>query len=108
MKHVYEDIWLQIIIVKPPWKLQDIFRCVEKHWIAVFGYVYPRDMREKMDHFCNLWKRLKAQNVLDYKDRNTIAHSGVCILQLIQRTRKQFYYTLEKAVEGIKVRALVF
>lgn len=108
MKHVYEDIWLQVIIVKPPWKLADIFRCVEKHWIAVFGYVYPRDMREKMEHLSNLWKRFRAQNVLEKKDRETIAQSGICILQLIQRTRKQFYYSLEKAIEGIKVRTLIF
>ena len=105
---VNEEIWLQIIIVKPPWKLTDIFRCVEKHWIAVFGYVYPRDMREKMDHLSNLWKRYRAQNILEQKERETIAQSGICILQMIQRTRKQFYYSLEKAVEGIKVRTVIF
>ncbi|KAM4548424.1 transcriptional protein SWT1 isoform 2-T2 [Odontesthes bonariensis] len=46
MKAAYEDLWLEIVIIKPPWTLQDVLQCLKKHWIAVFGHVVPRRMLE--------------------------------------------------------------
>lgn len=104
MKAVYEELWNQIVVVKPPWRLLDIFRCVEKHWIAVFGYVYPRDMRDKIDHLNTIWKRYKNNNEMGQKEREDLVNSTICILQLVQRTRKQFYPNLEKALDELKVK----
>ncbi|XP_071769534.2 transcriptional protein SWT1 isoform X1 [Centroberyx gerrardi] len=42
MKAVYEDYWVEIVYLKPPWTLQDILQCLKKHWLAVFGYIVPR------------------------------------------------------------------
>ncbi|XP_068599891.1 transcriptional protein SWT1 [Brachionichthys hirsutus] len=42
MKAVYDDLWLEIVYLKPPWTLQDVLKCFKKHWIAVFGDVVPR------------------------------------------------------------------
>ncbi|XP_039984890.1 transcriptional protein SWT1 isoform X2 [Xiphias gladius] len=42
MKAAYEDLWLEIIYLKPPWTLQDVLQCLKKHWIAVFGHIVPR------------------------------------------------------------------
>ncbi|XP_034386297.1 transcriptional protein SWT1 isoform X2 [Cyclopterus lumpus] len=42
MKTVYEELWLEIVYLKPPWTLQDVLHCLKKHWIAVFGHVVPR------------------------------------------------------------------
>ncbi|XP_022611692.1 transcriptional protein SWT1 [Seriola dumerili] len=42
MKAAYEDLWLEIVYVKPPWNLQDVLHCFKKHWIAVFGQIVPR------------------------------------------------------------------
>lgn len=106
MKQAYdEDMWLHIVLVKPPWKLADIFRCIEKHWIAVFGYIYPRDMRDKMDHLNCLWKRLKISH--NTEQCEILVESAVSILQLIQKTRKQFYHLLAKSIEGVKVRLIL-
>ncbi|XP_034035485.1 transcriptional protein SWT1 [Thalassophryne amazonica] len=44
MKTAYEDLWLEIVCVKPPWTLRDILHCLKKHWIAVFGQIVPRNM----------------------------------------------------------------
>ncbi len=104
MKHVYEDIWLHIVVVKPPWKFPDILRCIEKHWIAVFGYVYPRDMREKLEHLNGLRAKLKATSSAQHKERVTLIQSAICVLQLVQRTRKEFHPILEKAIESLKVK----
>ncbi|XP_040897227.1 transcriptional protein SWT1 isoform X2 [Toxotes jaculatrix] len=42
MKAAYEDLWLEIVYLKPPWSLQDVLQCLKKHWIAVFGHIVPR------------------------------------------------------------------
>ncbi|XP_068446097.1 transcriptional protein SWT1 isoform X2 [Clinocottus analis] len=42
MKAAYEDLWLEIVYLKPPWTLQDVLQCLKKHWIAVFGHIVPR------------------------------------------------------------------
>ncbi|XP_069377784.1 transcriptional protein SWT1 isoform X3 [Paralichthys olivaceus] len=42
MKAAYEDLWLEIVYLKPPWTLQDVLHCLKKHWIAVFGHIVPR------------------------------------------------------------------
>ncbi|XP_052221758.1 uncharacterized protein LOC127838207 [Dreissena polymorpha] len=42
MKTVYNEIWHMIVFRKPPWSLKDILECWKKHWIAVFGMIFPR------------------------------------------------------------------
>ncbi|KAF3835348.1 hypothetical protein F7725_027906 [Dissostichus mawsoni] len=42
MKAAFEDIWLDIVYIKPPWTLLDVLKCFKKHWIAVFGNIVPR------------------------------------------------------------------
>jgi hypothetical protein len=44
MESAYDTMWQKIVLVKPKrirpsWSLHDIFRCIDKHWIAVFGMV---------------------------------------------------------------------
>ncbi|XP_050692269.1 transcriptional protein SWT1-like [Eriocheir sinensis] len=46
MKEVYEDLWLTIIKHKPPWSLEDVFACWNKHWIAVMMERFPSSMKE--------------------------------------------------------------
>ncbi|XP_026001842.1 transcriptional protein SWT1 isoform X1 [Astatotilapia calliptera] len=42
MKAAYDDLWLEIVYLKPPWTLQDVLQCIKKHWIAVFGHLTHR------------------------------------------------------------------
>lgn len=49
MKEVYDDLWLIIIKHKPPWSLQDVFACWNKHWIAVMIDRFPGGMKELLE-----------------------------------------------------------
>ncbi|XP_067894171.1 transcriptional protein SWT1 [Heterodontus francisci] len=55
MKTVYDDLWTEILFVKPPWSLEDILLCMKKHWIAVFGLIVKRNLQSSVeilsDHF---------------------------------------------------------
>ena len=37
IKKAYDDLWLEIVNIKPPWTLDDVLQLLDKHWIAVFG-----------------------------------------------------------------------
>ncbi|XP_057371119.1 transcriptional protein SWT1-like [Daphnia carinata] len=102
MKQVYEDIWHQIVLIKPPWNFRDLLRCIDKHWIAVFGYIYPKDMQQKLNHLSNMWKNIKTKVTVQQEEREMILQSAICILQLVQRTRNQFRYALQKAIDGLQ------
>lgn len=48
MKKVYDDLWTEILIVKPPWSLEDILQCMKKHWMAVFGFIVKRNLQSSV------------------------------------------------------------
>lgn len=55
MKAVYENLWLEIVYLKPPWTLPDILQCMKKHWIAVFGHIVPRKKLQAVLHLNNFF-----------------------------------------------------
>ncbi|XP_036969858.1 transcriptional protein SWT1 [Acanthopagrus latus] len=55
MKAAYEDLWLEIVYLKPPWTLQDVLRCLKKHWIAVFGHIAPRRKEQTVTNLINFF-----------------------------------------------------
>nr|XP_045607258.1 transcriptional protein SWT1-like isoform X2 [Procambarus clarkii] len=46
MKDTYGDIWTEIVIHKPPWNVNEVLSCWEKHWIAVMSDKFPRRIKE--------------------------------------------------------------
>ncbi|CAJ1060972.1 transcriptional protein SWT1 isoform X1 [Xyrichtys novacula] len=46
MEAAFGNLWLEIVMIKPPWTLQEVLQCLRKHWIAVFGQVVPRRMEQ--------------------------------------------------------------
>ncbi|NWW99161.1 SWT1 protein, partial [Caloenas nicobarica] len=46
----------QILYLKPPWTLANLLKCYKKHWMAVFGYVVPRNLLSTVEclykHLC--------------------------------------------------------
>ncbi|KAK3586723.1 hypothetical protein CHS0354_017521 [Potamilus streckersoni] len=47
MKEAFgDDMWLTIVLKKPPWSLLDILECFRKHWRAVFGFVFDRKLED--------------------------------------------------------------
>lgn len=62
MKAAYEDLWLEIVYVKPPWSLSDVLQCFKKHWIAVFGQLVPRT---KLQNVLSLIRFFNSGKTLD-------------------------------------------
>ncbi|XP_065811647.1 transcriptional protein SWT1 isoform X1 [Labrus bergylta] len=56
MKAAFDDIWLEIVYVKPPWTLQDVLLCLKKHWIAVFGQIVSRRLLQTVQNLINFFK----------------------------------------------------
>ncbi|XP_007550967.1 transcriptional protein SWT1 isoform X1 [Poecilia formosa] len=55
MKAAYDELWQEIVYIKPPWSLQDVLQCFKKHWIAVFGQLVPRKMLETVGNLINFF-----------------------------------------------------
>ncbi|XP_076580451.1 transcriptional protein SWT1 isoform X2 [Chaetodon auriga] len=62
MKAAYDDLWLEIVYLKPPWTLHDVLLCLKKHWIAVFGQIVPR---KKLQTVVNLIKFFNSGETVD-------------------------------------------
>ncbi|XP_064650043.1 uncharacterized protein LOC135501721 isoform X2 [Lineus longissimus] len=60
LQAVYDDVWKDIVFKKPPWTLCDILQSIKKHWIAVFGDLFGRDLE---CHIQALAKHFKSGQV---------------------------------------------
>ncbi|NWI75259.1 SWT1 protein, partial [Dryoscopus gambensis] len=52
----------QILYLKPPWTLANLLKCYKKHWMAVFGYVVPRNLLSTIEY---LSKHLYTEKPFD-------------------------------------------
>ncbi|XP_072130105.1 uncharacterized protein swt1 isoform X4 [Mobula birostris] len=79
MKKAYDDLWMEILFVKPPWSLGNLLQCLKKHWMAVFGLLVKRnlqssveilsdyfqaDKRPKYNRFTVTWMLAESKNIL--------------------------------------------
>lgn len=106
MKEVFNEMWEHIVLKKPPWSLLDVLQCVEKHWIAVFGFVYPKYMRTKCDKLRIMFKQAKCNKTLSTSgvtQREELVDAAVAILGTIKSTRIQFRIVIETAITHLKV-----
>lgn len=65
MIEAYGDMWMSIVIHKPPWTLQEIFFCWDKHWLAVMIEKFPRDLQ-------NLMKKIRLTLKANIKEEEDI------------------------------------
>lgn len=49
MRAAYDDLWDKIVFIKPPWTLADLLQLLDKHWIAVFGQVFKRNIKSTVE-----------------------------------------------------------
>ena len=101
MKKVYEELWQKIVLIKPPWKLLDIIRCVDKHWIAVFSYVYPKDWRESLLYLKTTLYQSKT-SLLEPEMREAVLEKSINILQVVQKCRKEYHEFLEERIKSLE------
>ena len=57
------DLWLNIVKIKPPWTLEDIFVLLEKHWIAVFGCIVSRHLNKTISKLKDMYLSAKTSPV---------------------------------------------
>ncbi|XP_029356099.1 transcriptional protein SWT1 isoform X1 [Echeneis naucrates] len=83
MKAAYEDLWLEIVYLKPPWTLQDILQCLKKHWIAVFGQIAPR---KKQQILLNLIEFFNSGKTKDRDDIMTALQEAKDLVKAFERS----------------------
>jgi hypothetical protein len=42
MQSKFGEMWIRIVLKKPPWHFKDLMLCLEKHWIAALSEVFAR------------------------------------------------------------------
>lgn len=86
MEAAFDALWRQIVLVKPPWSLADVLRCVDKHWIAVFSYVYPAEWRRDADHLRTVLYRAGAagRRPLDAQSQSQVLDRAAALLRALR------------------------
>ncbi|KAF6734396.1 Transcriptional protein SWT1 [Oryzias melastigma] len=60
MKVAFDDIWHEVVCIKPPWTLNGVLQCLKKHWIAVFGLIVPRNLSHTVTDLINFFNSGKT------------------------------------------------
>ncbi|RVE73541.1 hypothetical protein OJAV_G00032230 [Oryzias javanicus] len=60
MKAAFDDIWHEVVCIKPPWTLSGVLQCLKKHWIAVFGLIVPRNLSSTVTNLINFFNSGKT------------------------------------------------
>lgn len=74
------DLWLQVVAIKPPWTFKDIVQLLDKHWIAVFGMVVGRNLKESVTHLSQYVKKKNSMTSLA-QQASTLIEQGYKLLQ---------------------------
>ncbi|XP_066295474.1 transcriptional protein SWT1-like isoform X2 [Branchiostoma lanceolatum] len=100
MKAVYDDTWKMIVYRKPPWSLQDLLLCFDKHWIAVFGMFLSRDVKEHLDSLVKHFTRGRSYGV-DLQETLQLLQDA---LQLVRQLHNHSTYdgTLPKVISELQ------
>jgi len=48
LKEAYDELWLTVVKIKPPWTMLDTMDLLDRHWIAVFGHVVNRTLKSSI------------------------------------------------------------
>lgn len=83
MKAIYQELWTEIVCLKPPWTLQDVLKCYKKHWIAVFRYILPKSSQEIIVNLINFF--ISG----NYEDRVTISKTLDQAKKLVEMLRER-------------------
>lgn len=106
MKKVYEDLWINIVKIKPPWNFFEALQCFEKHWIAVFSYKYSKDFKLKLEQLTSSWKKVIKPSYSEankLEDVETLIQTAICILQFIKKVNKETSAAVERSIVKLKV-----
>jgi len=60
MKEDCGDNWHNSLKIKPPWTLYDAIKCIQLHWIAIFGFVFTNKAQAQTQALMDAVKRYNA------------------------------------------------
>ncbi|XP_041863028.1 transcriptional protein SWT1 isoform X2 [Melanotaenia boesemani] len=98
MKAAYDDLWLEIVYIKPPWTLQDVLQCLKKHWIAVFGQIAPR---RNLENVLNLINFFNSGQSVDCRAASAAVHEAKDLV-------KAFWKSSNHVAPAISVMESIF
>nr|XP_033815697.1 transcriptional protein SWT1 [Geotrypetes seraphini]XP_033815698.1 transcriptional protein SWT1 [Geotrypetes seraphini] len=93
MKIAFEELWIEVVYLKPPWTLADLLQCFKKHWIAVFGLIVKRDLLETVD---SLYENLRKGGPFDYLTAMFLVQKSCTLLHAFS-SRSNYDGVLPKA-----------
>nr|XP_057929170.1 transcriptional protein SWT1 isoform X2 [Doryrhamphus excisus] len=62
MKAAFNELWQEIVYLKPPWTFLDVLHCFKKHWRAVFGFIVPRPKLQTVLNLIDFFKRGQSRD----------------------------------------------
>uniref|UniRef100_A0A3B3Z6C2 Transcriptional protein SWT1 n=1 Tax=Periophthalmus magnuspinnatus TaxID=409849 RepID=A0A3B3Z6C2_9GOBI len=80
MKAAFSDLWQEIVYIKPPWSLNDVLQCLNKHWIAVFGLVVPRAKQQNVQNLMKFFSGIYGFQLPAYRCHLPISAIHLIIL----------------------------
>lgn len=59
MENGYGDIWIKMIKYQLSWPVPSIIKCIIKHWVPVFGIVYPKHLLPCFEKLLRVFENCK-------------------------------------------------
>lgn len=98
----YDDkTWSLIVKIQPPWTLHDVFILLDKHWIAVFGMVVKRSLKQNVESLKKLFITCEGNP----GELETVQNMLTLSLGLLQGffVRSNYNGVLTKCIAGVRV-----
>lgn len=82
------ELWKQIIIHKPPWTLDEILKCWNRHWLAVFIDKFDRNVKNLLAEITDLLKVVNSNSEI-----KTLVQKAQSLYICIERTEFKNHIT---------------
>ncbi|XP_064081176.1 transcriptional protein SWT1-like [Macrobrachium nipponense] len=91
------ELWKQIIIHKPPWTLNEILKCWDRHWLAVFIDKFDRNVKDLLAEIAALLKVVSSNSEI-----KTLVQKTQSLYKCIERTEFKNHITpLQQKALGV-------
>ena len=90
-KQVFGDEYETIISIKQPWTAVDLILLLDKHWISVFGDIYPSKYHNKVKILARLAKYLWGGKMNSNSRSQLKEFGGACefVFDIVDRTKSR-------------------
>lgn len=104
MKAAFNEMWLKIIKVQPPWELINILYCFVEHWYAVFGQVYTKNRNLMKSKYKNLLEYSSSKKELtDSKNVSLRLEDSSFVLEPLLTVNPVYKAEIKCSLESIEI-----